>query len=43
MPDFTDHGRINSIQNITNWHTDYEEFFEALDVIRESYPNNATW
>ena len=43
VPDYTDHGRITSIQNITTWYSDNEEFFNALDVIRESYPNNQTW
>ena len=43
VPDYEYNGRIMSIQNVTNWQTDYQPFFDSIDYIKEAYQTNETW
>lgn len=43
VPDLTAGGHIRDIQNITNFKTDHPTFFNALNHIKKTYPDEEKW
>ena len=43
VPNYTYNGTITAIQNVTNWETEHQNFWDSLDFVKRSYPTNETW